>query len=132
MALLGVLVVGGILAAGVGSAFGAGKMFEFGKNISSHVKGNEDGTQTVTVREDGKVVGEFTLPEGSGPVVIGSGPDGKIVVSQPTEEELEKMQAEAEANGGKFHNETGDSGEPSLKCFEEGQEVDCSEVPQPG
>lgn len=131
MALLGVLIVGGIVAAGVGTAFGAGALLQSGTNISSDVKTNADGTKTVTVKHDGKVVQESTLPAGSGPVVIQSGSDGKIVVSQPTEEEMQKMDAEAEANGGQLHKETEDSGGSGLTCYEEGQEVDCSQVPQP-
>jgi hypothetical protein len=131
LALLSVLLVAGLLMAGVGSALGAGNLLKFaGKEVSGIVTGNEDGTQTLIIREDGKVVKEVTLPkdsEGSA-LSIKSSPDGKMVISQVSDEEIEEN-----CNKPGFHCETGEGAgtEPRLRCFINGQQVDPENCPKP-
>lgn len=97
VALLSMLLVLGLLMAGIGTALGAGNLLKFaGKQVSASVMTNEDGLDVVTIREDGKVVKEFILPESSGDYTIETS-DGKIVIGEMTKEEMEKHQAEAEA-----------------------------------
>jgi len=102
LALLSVLFVAGLLMAGIGTALGAGNLLKFaGKQVSASVMTNEDGMDVVTIREDGKVVKEFTLPESSEDYTIETS-DGKIVIGKMTKEEMERHQAEAEAEMNEF------------------------------
>jgi len=102
LALLSVLLVAGLLMAGIGTALGAGDLLKFaGKQVSASVITNEDGMNVITIREDGKVVKEFTLPESSEDYTIETS-DGKIVIGKMTKEEMEKHQAEAEAEKNEF------------------------------
>ena len=102
LTLLSVLLVAGLLMVGIGTALGAGDLLKFaGKEVSASVMTNEAGMDVVTIREDGKVVKEFTLPESSGDYTIETS-DGKIVIGKMTKEEMEKHQAEAEAEKNEF------------------------------
>ena len=102
LALLSILLVAGLLMAGIGTAIGAGNLLKFaGKQVSASVMTNEDGMDVVTIREDGKVVKEFTLPESSEDYTIETS-DGKIVIGKMTKEEMKKHQAEAEAEKNEF------------------------------
>lgn len=102
LALLSILLVAGLLMAGIGSALGVGNLLKFaGKQVSASVMTNEDGMDVVTIREDGKVVKEFTLPESSEDYTIETS-DGKIVIGKMTKEEMKKHQAEAEAEKNEF------------------------------
>jgi hypothetical protein len=107
LALLSVLLVAGLLMAGIGIALGAGNLLKLsGKQVSASVMTNEDGMDVVTIREDGKVVNElillesykgYTIETSDGKIVIGKMPKDKM-----TEEEMEKHQAEAEAEKNEF------------------------------
>lgn len=91
MALLGALLVTGLVLAGLGTALGVGEVFqEIGKVVSVVGIGDQ-----VTVYEDGKVIDNFTLPEGGEYTWETS--KGAIHIFSMTEEEMEKRQAEAEA-----------------------------------
>jgi len=98
LALLSILLIAGLVMAGIGTALGAGDILKFaGKRVSASVMTNEDGMDEVTIREDGKVVKGFLL-EDSGNYTIETS-DGKIVIAiwKMTKEEMKKHQAEAEA-----------------------------------
>lgn len=91
VALLGALLALGLVLAGLGTAFGAGAVFQekakvFGAMVIS---------DQVTIYEDGKVIQNFTLPEGGNYTWETS--DGAIHIFTMTEEEREKGQAESEA-----------------------------------
>jgi hypothetical protein len=90
--LLGALLALGLVLAGVGTAFGAGAVFqEKAKVFRAMVI-----TDQVTICEDGKtVLQNFTLPEGEGYTWETS--EGGIHIFTMTEEETEKRQAEFEA-----------------------------------
>lgn len=93
MALLGALLVTGLVLAGLGNALGAGAVFQekakvFGAMVIS---------DQVTIYEDGKVIQNFTLPEGEREEYTWDTSDGAIHIFKMTEEEMEKRQAEAEA-----------------------------------
>jgi len=95
VALLGALLVTGLVLAGLGTALGVGDVLKFaGKEISASVMTNEDGMDVVTIREDGKVVKEVTLPEGE---YTWETSNHKLVLHKMTPEEMEKRQAEHEA-----------------------------------
>jgi len=96
VALLGALLVTGLVLAGLGTAFGTGALFqEKAKEFRAMVISDQ-----VTIYEDGKVVQNFTLPEGENYTWETS--DGAIHVFTMTEEEMEKKQAEAEAEMNRF------------------------------
>ncbi|MCD6511315.1 MAG: hypothetical protein J7K45_01805 [Thaumarchaeota archaeon] len=90
------LLVAGLLMAGMGTALGVGDQFNFdGKRVSLTVM-SKNGTDVITIWEDGKVVKKL-LP-GRSYTIKTSG--NKILISEVnkmTEEEMEKQQAEAEA-----------------------------------
>ena len=103
LALLSILLIAGLVMAGIGTALGAGDILKFaGKRVSASVMTNEDGMDEVTIREDGKVVKGFLL-EDSGNYTIETS-DGKIVIAiwKMTKEEMKKHQAEAEAEKNEF------------------------------
>lgn len=129
LALLGILLIAGLLMAGVGTALGAGDLFKFttGKEVSASVTTNENGMQVVTIREDGKVVKEVTLPESSKgkAVSIKRTPDGQMVISQMPQEEIEKS-----CNQTGFHC-TNESGQQGLSCVINGQQAFGADCPKP-
>lgn len=92
MALLGALLVTGLVLAGLGTALGVGEAVQGIMRKTVSVVGIGD---QVTVYEDGKVIDNFTLPEGGNYTWETS--DGAIHIFEMTEEEMEKRQAEAEA-----------------------------------
>jgi hypothetical protein len=131
LALLSILLVAGLLMAGIGTALGTGNLLTFaGKEVSASVTTNEDGTQAVIIREDGKVVKEVALPEGSegSALSIKSSPDGEMVISQVSDEEIEEN-----CNKPGFHCVTKDSGEPAsgVSCFINGQQKFGADCPKP-
>ncbi|MBC8521706.1 MAG: hypothetical protein H8D26_06935, partial [Methanomicrobia archaeon] len=96
VALLGALLVTGLVLAGLGTALGVGEVFqEIGKAVGVVAIGNQ-----VTVYEDGKVIENFTLPEGGEYTWETS--DYGIHIGTMTEEEMEKRQAEHEAELNKW------------------------------
>jgi uncharacterized protein YggL (DUF469 family) len=96
VALLGALLVTGLVLAGMGTALGVGEVFqEIGKSVGVVAIGNQ-----VTVYEDGKVIENFTLAEGESYTWETS--DYGIHIGTMTEEEMEKMQAEHEAELNKW------------------------------
>ena len=96
VALLGALFVTGLVLAGLGTALGGGEVFQrIGKAVSVVGIGDQ-----VTVYEDGKVIENFTLPEGEEYTWETS--DYGIHIGPMTEEEMEKRQAEAEAQKNRF------------------------------
>lgn len=100
--LLSVLLVIGLLMAGIGTVLGAGEVLKFsGKELSASVTTNKDGMHVVTIQEDGRVVKEFTLPESSEDYIIETS-NGKIVIGKMTKEEIEKSQSEAEVEKKEF------------------------------
>ena len=91
MALLGALLVTGLVLAGLGNALGAGAVFQekakvFGAMVIS---------DQVTIYEDGKVIDNFTLLKGENYTWETS--EYGIHIGPMAEEEMEKRQAEAEA-----------------------------------
>ena len=91
VALLGVLLVIGLVLAGLGTALGVGGVFQFEKTFRTVVI-----TDQVTICEDGKtVVQNFTLPEGEEYTWETS--EGGIHRFTMTGEETEERQAELEA-----------------------------------
>ena len=97
VALLGALFVTGLVLAGLGTALGVGEAVQrFEKTFFSAVVI----TDQVTISEDGKVVQNFTLPDGENYTWETS--DGAIHIFKMTEEEMEKRQAEAEAEMNRF------------------------------
>ncbi len=105
--LLSILLIAGLLIAGIGTALGAGEILKFnGKEVSASVMTNEDGIDVATIREDGKVVKKFTLPESSENHTIETytieTSDGEVAIGKMTDEEMEKHQAEAEAEKNEF------------------------------
>ncbi|MDI6811590.1 MAG: hypothetical protein QMD80_08015 [archaeon] len=100
VALLGALLVTGLVLAGMGTALGVGEVLKFaGKEVSASVMTNEDGMYVLTIREDGKLVKAVTLPEGE---YIWETSGHKLVLHKMTPEEMEKRQAEHEAETNKW------------------------------
>jgi len=132
LALLSVLLIAGVLMSGIGTVLGAGDLLKFsGKQVSASVTTNEEGIQVVTIREDGKVVKEVTLPEGSEgkPLTIKSSSDGTMEIIQVSEDEIGEN-----CNKPGFHCETKEgSDEPAfgVKCVINGQQVDPENCPKP-
>ena len=92
VALLGALLVTGLVLAGLGTALGVGEAVQgiMWKTVSIVGIGDQ-----VTVYEDGKVIENFTLPEGEAYTWETS--DYGIHIGTMTEEEMDKRQAEHEA-----------------------------------
>ena len=89
LALLSILLVAGLLMAGIGTALGAGNLLKFaGKQVSAVAVNDQ-----LKIYEDGKLVKEITLPEGEYTVETSG---HKIVFRKMTKEEIEKAQAEHE------------------------------------
>ena len=89
LALLSVLLVAGLLMAGIGTALGAGNLLKFaGKQVSAVAMNDQ-----LKIYEDGKLVKEITLPEGEYTIETSG---HKIVFRKMTKEEIEKAQAEHE------------------------------------
>jgi hypothetical protein len=98
VALLGALLVIGLVLAGLGTALGVGEVFQgVEKTFSAVVI-----TSQVTISEDGKVVQNFTLPEGEGYNYTWETSEGAIHIFKMPKEEMEKRQAEAEAQMDRF------------------------------
>jgi len=96
VALLGALLVTGLVLAGLGTALGVGEAFqEIGKAVSVVGIGDQ-----VTVYEDGKVIDNFTLPEGGNYTWETS--DHAIHIFTIPKEEMEKIRAESEAEKNKL------------------------------
>ena len=91
VALLGALFVIGLVLAGLGTALGVGEVFQGAEKTFRTVII----TSQVTISEDGKVVQNFTLPEGENYTWETS--DYGIHIFTMTDEEMEKRQAELEA-----------------------------------
>jgi hypothetical protein len=91
LALLSILLIAGLLMAGIGTALGAGKVLQ-GKPsaFSAHV----DQSGNVIIEQDGKVVQNFTLPEGENYTWKAS--SGGIQIHKMTKEEIEKEQTQHE------------------------------------
>ena len=89
LALLGFLLVMGLLMAFMGTALGAGSLLKFvGKQISAIATNNQ-----LKIYEDGKLVKEVTLPKGEYTIETSG---YKIVFRKMTKQEIEKAQAEHE------------------------------------
>jgi len=89
LALLSILLVAGLLMAGIGTALGAGNLLKFaGKQVSAVAMNDQ-----LKIYEDGKLVKEITLPEGEYTIETSG---HKIVFRKMTPEEIEKAQAEHE------------------------------------
>ncbi len=90
LALLSILLVAGLLmAAGTGSALGAGNPLKFaGKEVRVVAMGEQ-----IKIYEGGKLVKEITMPEGEHSIETSG---YKIVFRKMTSEEIEKAQAEHE------------------------------------
>ncbi|RLG21945.1 hypothetical protein DRN74_00860 [Candidatus Micrarchaeota archaeon] len=89
LALLSVLLVGGLLMAGIGTAMGAGGLLKFaGKQVSAVAMNDQ-----LKIYEDGKLVEEITLPKGEYSIETSG---HKIVFRKMTKEEIAKAQAEHE------------------------------------
>ncbi|MCD6457124.1 MAG: hypothetical protein J7K81_10130 [Methanophagales archaeon] len=97
VALLGALLVTGLVLAGLGTALGVGEAVQGIMRKTVSVVGIGD---QVTVYEDGKVIDNFTLPEGGNYTWETS--DYGIHIGTMTEEEMEKRQAEHEAELNKW------------------------------
>ena len=84
VALLGALLVTGLVLAGMGTALGVEEVFQrIGKAVSIVGTGDQ-----VTVYEDGKVIDNFTLAEGE--EYIWETSDYATHIGTMTEEEMEK------------------------------------------
>ena len=95
LALFGILLVIGLIMAGIGTALGAGDLLKFaGKEVSAVAMNNQ-----LKIYEDGKLVKEITLPEGEY-TIEASG--HKIVFYKMTQEEIEEAQAEHEKEMNKW------------------------------
>jgi len=93
LALLSILLVAGLLMAGVGTALGAGNLVKFPEKEVSAVAMNDQ----LKIYEDGKLVKEVTLPEGEYNFTIeaaGHKLTHKLVVRKMTSEEMKKKIAE--------------------------------------
>jgi len=89
LALLSILLVAGLLMAGIGTALGAENLLKFaGKQVSAVAMNDQ-----LKIYEDGKLVKEITLPEGEYTIETSG---HKIVFRKMTPEEIEKAQAEHE------------------------------------
>jgi len=89
LALLSILLVAGLLMAGIGTALGAGNLLKFaGKQVSAVAMNDQ-----LKIYEDGKLVKEITLPKGEYTIETSG---HKIVFRKMTKEEIEKAQAEHE------------------------------------
>jgi len=89
LALLSILLVAGLLMAGIGTAIGAGNLLKFaGKQVSAVAMNDQ-----LKIYEDGKLVKEITLPKGEYTIETSG---HKIVFRKMTKEEIEKAQAEHE------------------------------------
>ena len=88
-ALLSILLVAGLLMAGIGTALGAGSLIKFERKEISAIAINDQ----LKIYEDGKLVKEVTLPEGEYTIETSG---HKIVFRKMTKEEIEKAQAEHE------------------------------------
>ena len=88
-ALLSVLLVAGLLMAGIGTALGAGSLIKFERKEISAIAINDQ----LKIYEDGKLVKEVTLPEGEYTIETSR---HKIVFRKMTKEEMKKRQAEHE------------------------------------
>ena len=89
LALLSILLVAGLLMAGIGTVLGAGSLLRFaGKQVSAVAMNDQ-----LKVYEDGKLVKEVTLPKGEYTIETSG---HKIVFRKMTPEEIEKAQAEHE------------------------------------
>ena len=94
LALLSILLVAGLLMAGMGTVLGAGNLLRFaGKQVSAVAMNDQ-----LKIYEDGKLVKEVTLPEGEYTYTIKTTEISghKIVFRKMTKEEIEKAQAEHE------------------------------------
>jgi len=89
LALLSILLVAGLLMAGIGTTLGAGNLLKFaGKQVSAVAMNDQ-----LKIYEDGKLVKEITLPEGEYTIETSG---HKIIFRKMTKEEIEKAQAEHE------------------------------------
>ena len=89
LALLSILLVAGLLMAGIGTAIGAGNLLKFaGKQVSAVAVNDQ-----LKIYEDGKLVKEITLPEGEYTIETSG---HKIVFRKMSKEEVGKARAEHE------------------------------------
>ena len=87
LALLSILLVAGLLMAGIGTALGAGNLLKFaGKQVSAVAMNDQ-----LKIYEDGKLVKEVTLPEGE---YVWESSGHKLVLHKMTSEEMKKKIAE--------------------------------------
>ncbi len=100
-ALLGILLVAGVVMAGMATAFGAGDLLKFaGKEVKVVAMGEQ-----LKIYENGKVVKEIAVPEGEYNFTIEAAGHEllhKITVHKMTKEEIEKAQAEHEKKMNKW------------------------------
>ena len=96
VALLGALLVTGLVLAGIGTAFGAGAVFQEKAKVFRAIVISDQ----VTIYEDGEVALNFTLLEGEN--YTWETRDHAIHIGIMTDEEMEKRQAEAEAEMNRF------------------------------
>jgi len=86
LALLSILLVAGLLMAGIGTVLGAGNLLKFaGKQVSAVAMNDQ-----LKIYEDGRLVKEIALPEGEYTIETSG---HKIVFRKMTPEEIEKAQA---------------------------------------
>lgn len=98
LALLGSLLVIGLILAGIGSALGAGDALKgTAKDVRAVLTGNQ-----VTIYEDGGMIQNFTLPEGQEYTWETS--SGGISIGKITSEEIQRKQAEHETELNKLLN----------------------------
>ncbi len=91
LALLSILLIAGLLMAGAATALGAGKVLQ-GKPSVFSARVDQGGN--VIIDQDGKVVQNFTLPEGENYTWETS--NGRIQIHKMTKEEIEKEQTQHE------------------------------------
>ncbi len=99
LALLSILLVAGLLMAGMATAFGAEKTLQ-GKPSVFRALVDQNGS--VVIDQDGKVVRVFTLPEGEEYTWETS--SGGISIGKITSEEIQRKQAEHETELNKLLN----------------------------
>lgn len=94
MALVGILLIAGLLMAGAGTALGAGKVFQ-GMPVVFGAAVDQNGT--VILDRDGKVVQTFVMPDvPEGETYSWETSSGRITIHNMTGEEIEKVQAKHE------------------------------------
>lgn len=95
LALLGVLLVAGLVMAGIGTVLGAGDLLRFAGDGKKVVEAVAMGGK-IYIYEDGKLVKEVTMPEGEYTLVVYQSSEYKIEFRKMTQEEIEEAKAKHE------------------------------------